>query len=429
MANQLKASTHDSAATLACVREPEFLQSGDKIKMNNSSPELTRKTYRLLIISPIPVHKINHQYETFDLWVEDLETNLNYVQSIGIICPRADSIAESKKAIPKSIQIIFQDEVESQHLLEKIVENYDVVMIGAGNPFWRMKIASNAALATKKLKRCLITSITSNRSKTTIMNAQGKSWLKKLKAHLIAWSINQTTFKLVGWSDGVLVIGEGVRESMQITHPNLYLETASWIQDRDVITESDYEIRRINYLGCVLPKIIIATRLEPMKGVHIGIEALAHLKKAHNVSLKLTILGKGMDLNNLEALVESNNLGDAVTFEGVLPYPDAFFAKIRLNELMLLTNLNDEQPRLIFDAISQGLIPVCPDSSSYLSLGLPKEVYYKRGDSESLALKLLELSDGKLMAHLLTQLRPFAFKYTINTMHQQRVNWVKSLLV
>ncbi len=428
MANQLNASTHESATTLAYVRMPRFLQSNDKTETDISTREPNRKTYRLLIISPIPVLKVNNQYQTFDLWVEDLETNLNYVQSIGVICPRADSVAESKKEVPKSIQIIFQDEVMSQHLLEKIIKNYDVVMIGAGNPFWRMKIASNAALVTKKLKRCLITSVTSNRSKTTIMNAQGKSWLKKLKAYLVAWSINQTTFKLVSLSNGVLVIGEGVRQSMQIVHPNLYLETASWIQDSDVITESDYEKRRINYLGCVLPKIIIATRLEPMKGVHIGIKALAHLKKVYNVSLGLTILGKGMELNNLKALVESNDLEDAVTFEGVLPYPDAFFAKIRLHELMLLTNLNDEQPRLVFDAISQGLIPICPDSITYLSLGLPKEVYYKTGDSESLAFKLLELSDGKLIAHLLTQLRPFAFKYTINSMHQQRVNWVKSLL-
>jgi len=387
-----------------------------------------QKNYRILIVSPIPVSLTNNQYQTLDLWVEDLETNLKHVQSIGVICPRSDLVAEPKRSVPESIQIFFQDEVMSKPHLIDIVKNYDVVMVAAGNPFWRMKTALNAALIAKKLKCCLITSITSNRSKTTIMNAKGKNWLQKLKAHLVAWNITRTTFKLVNMSNGVLVIGEGVRQSMHITHPNLYLETASWIQDDDVITEIDHEKRRVNYSECVLPKAIIATRLEPMKGVDIGIEALAYLKKEHGVSMELSILGKGADLNRLEGSVESNNLSSTVTFEGVLSYPDAFFVKIRRYELMLLTNLNDEQPRLIFDAISQGLIPVCPDSSSYISLGLPKEVYYKTGDSESLAFKLLELSDGKLLSRLLTQLRPFAIKYTINSMHQQRVNWVKSLL-
>lgn len=384
--------------------------------------------YRLLIVSPIPVYSDNNQYHTLDLWVEDLKANLKYVESIGVICPRANVKSDSTKVLPKSIQIIFQDEAIDQHFLNELIKNYDVISIGVGNPFWRMKTALTVARMTVKLKRCLISSITSNRSKTTIMNAQDKNWLKKLKAYLIAWSIRHTTLKLAGMSNGVLVIGEGVKKSMQIEHSNLYIETASWINEMDVIGESTYTQRLTKFSECKLPKMIIATRLEPMKGVHIGIKALVQLKNEYSISPILTILGQGPELDNLKALVQNNNLENTVTFEGVLSYPHIFYEKISQYQLMLLTNLNEEQPRLIFDAISQGLIPVCPNSTSYLNLGLPKEVFYKTGDSVSLVLKLLELQDSNLRVRMLNELRPLAFKYTINSMHHNRANWIQLML-
>ncbi|MES2637296.1 MAG: glycosyltransferase [Pseudomonadota bacterium] len=390
---------------------------------------IPQSAYRLLIVSPIPVCKDNNQHYSLDLWVEDLRANLEHVQSIAILCPRADLKSESTRMLPTGIQIVFQDEVLEQSLLEELIKKYDVVSIGAGGPLWRMKTAIDVALVAKKLKRCLVTSVTSNRSRTTKMNAQGKNWLKKIKAHLTAWSISRTTSKLIGLSDGVLVIGEGVRKSMKIVHPNLYIETASWIKTSDVIVEPVYTDRLSDFSNCEQPKMIIATRLEPMKGVHIGIMAIAQLVKEHSIMPTLTILGQGPDLNNLKALVEKNHLENAVAFEGVISYPDAFFEKICQYNLMLLTNLNEEQPRLIFDAISQGLIPICPDSTSYLNLGLPKEVFYKTGDIQSLKLKLLELRDGQLMAKLLTELRPLAFKYTISSMHEKRVSWIKSLIM
>ncbi len=104
-----------------------------------------------------------------------------------------------------------------------------------GGPAWRMKTALRAASATKQANRCLVTSITSNRVKTTLMNSQGKSWLKRLKAKLVAFSIKRTTIKLVDVANGVVVIGEGVRQSMQLMHPNIYVETASRIHNDEII--------------------------------------------------------------------------------------------------------------------------------------------------------------------------------------------------
>ena len=384
-----------------------------------------QQAYRLLIVSPIPVSLDNGNYQSLDLWVKDLETNLAYVSSLAILAPRASQPLESSRPIPANIKVVFQDQVSLESDLESLISQYDVVSVGVGAPAWRMKTALRAANATKQANKCLITSITSNRVKTTLMNSQGKSWLKRLKARLVAFSIKRTTIKLVDMANGVVVVGEGVHQSMQLTHPNIYVETASWIHDDEIISEIALKEKLANLTA---PKAIVATRLEPMKGVHLAIEALMHIKKSAKVLPTLNILGKGPALDDLNTMVQANKLENIVSFDGVRAYPDEFFAELRNFELVLLTNLNEEQPRLIFDAISQGLIPICPDSAAYQHLKLPAEILYKKGDAHSLAMTWLAFCDCAAVAKMMQQLRPMAFQYTINAMHQKRSQWIADLL-
>ena len=386
---------------------------------------MSQQAYRLLIVSPIPVSMDNGNYQSLDLWVKDLETNLEYVSSLAILAPRANQPLDASRPIPPNIKVIFQDQVSTEFDFANLISQYDVVSVGVGGPAWRMKTALKAASATKQANRCLITSITSDRVKTTLMNSQGKSWLKKLKARLVAFSIKRTTLKLVNMADGVVVIGEGVRQSMRLTHPNIYVETASWIHIDEIISDMAFEEKVAQITS---PRAIIATRLEPMKGVHLAIEALEHIKNLGKSLPSLSILGKGPAFDDLNAMVQANKLQNTVSFDGVRAYPDEFFAELRNFELVLLTNLNEEQPRLIFDAISQGLLPICPDSAAYQHLKLPAEILYKKGDAHSLALTWIAFCDAAAVAKMLRQLRPMAFQYTINAMHQKRAEWIAKLL-
>ena len=93
--------------------------------------------------------------------------------------------------------------------------------------------------------------------------------------------------------------------------------------------------------------------------------------------------------------------------------------------MVLLTNLNDEQPRLIFDAISQGCLPVCPDSTPYRSLGLPPELLYRRGDVDSLAQCLATLLMSGRRPALRARLIEIANGATIEAMHRVRRDWVR----
>ncbi len=387
-----------------------------------------KQNYRLLIVSPVPVSSANDKLFSLDLWVEDLKENLCVVESITVLAPRALGALESAQAMPEAIKVVYLDQIVNRADIQQLIHQIDVVSIGAGAPFWRIKTAMAIAQEANKNKKFLMTAITSDRAKTTVMNSAGKHWLKKMKAKITAWGINKATLKLAALSNGVVVIGVSVLESIQLKHANVYIETASWIHQQAIMSDVAFEHRLTHIKASSLPKAIIATRLEPMKGVHIGIEALAQMRQQAGITPTLSILGKGAALDDLKALVAQHELQAQVTFDGVRAYPEAFFTEIGRFELMFLTNLNVELPRLIFDAISQGLVPICPDFVSYLNLKLPQQVYYKKGDVQSLMQTWLNLSTIEVLIATLRALRPLAYEYTIESMHQKRAGWVANAL-
>lgn len=391
---------------------------------------MTPQTYRLLIVSPVPVSIENGIYQSLDLWVEDLQANLAYVSELTLISPRADQAiikTYTEKLLPSSIKVILHDQVSGEDDLKLIISQHDVVSIGVGAPAWRMKIAIQVAKLSVKLRRCLIISVSSNRAKTTLMNATHQSWLKKIKSHIVAWSIQHTTNYLVRISSGVFVVGEGVRQSMHFAHKNIYVETAAWVNEQNIINDTNFA-NKLHSIQNGLPAAIIATRLEPMKGVYLAIDALIEIKKQAPKLPKLSILGNGPLLKDLQLMVKKFDLSNQITFDGVRAYPEEFFAELARFHLILLTNLNDEQPRLIFDSISQGLIPVCPDSSAYQYLKLPPEIMYEKGNAASLAKTWISLCDKNTYMRAMLQLRPFAIEYTINNMHRKRNIWIRQSL-
>jgi hypothetical protein len=92
-------------------------------------------------------------------------------------------------------------------------------------------------------------------------------------------------------------------------------------------------------------------------------------------------------------------------------------------DAVLITNLNDEQPRLIFDALSQGCLPICPDTKAYRSFGLDSRLFYKQGSSEGLSRAIEILCDPALGQKLRAHTPDIAAKFTIDEMHRQRALW------
>src|SRR6185437_9448141 len=143
--------------------------------------------------------------------------------------------------------------------------------------------------------------------------------------------------------------------------------------------------------------------------------------------LHLTILGDGPEKQSIERQVADLQLAPFTTMQQTVSYPEPFLGILNGLDLVLLTNLSDEQPRLMFDALSQGCIPVCPQTPAFRDLGLDARVFYQQGSAEDLASAILRLSDPGVRRELQQQMPLAAVRFTIETMHQRRSEWLSRL--
>lgn len=384
--------------------------------------------YSLLIVSQIPVQNINNEFHSLDLWCKDINANSKVVNGLGIFCPITESTEKGVGIIDPCIEIYSLDSSISLDIFESVIKKYDVIQLGAGRPFWHCRSEFLALFYAKKNSKFTIYSISSNRVKLTLLNAAGKSFLKQSKQKIIALSIYLTQRFFSRYSDGVILVGSGLKAGLGVSNKNIHIGLASWINKEDILAEGLIKKRLMALSNGFMPRLCICTRLEKMKGVHLAIEALSILKNEWDFCPGLSIYGAGSEKGDLEKLVKENALQNQVVFMGTVAYGEIFFTEIRQYDLMLLTNLSDEQPRLIFDAISQGLLPVCPNTAVYKAAGLDDKLLYKQNSAVDLAAIVRSFTSKALFSEMV-ELSGLLLKIsTIEKMHLNRVNWVKELL-
>ena len=141
---------------------------------------------------------------------------------------------------------------------------------------------------------------------------------------------------------------------------------ASWIDEENIISEADAaEIWRQKLSPSTQKlKLLFAGRLESAKGVLVLLEAMKILDDK-NIAVNLDILGDGTLLNQCKTL--SNQLQKSVNiqFLGTLPYSKEFFLLLQEYHAVVVPNLSNEQPRIVYDAYSQA-VPVLASNTDGL---------------------------------------------------------------
>jgi glycosyltransferase involved in cell wall biosynthesis len=141
---------------------------------------------------------------------------------------------------------------------------------------------------------------------------------------------------------------------------------ASWIDQENIISEADAtEIwhKKVSSSTKEL-KILFVGRLHPSKGVLILLEAMKILDNK-NIAVKLDILGEGELLSNCQ--VASNGMEQSAQIQilGTLPYGPEVFRLLQKYHAVVVPNLSDEQPRIVYDAYSQA-VPVLASNTDGL---------------------------------------------------------------
>jgi glycosyltransferase involved in cell wall biosynthesis len=385
-------------------------------------------SYRLVLLTSIPVVREGADLFTLDLWARDLEAQVEAVIELVLLAPVVDAWPSGEVALrplPAGMQVVDPHKL-SEGDLQAVLERCEVVQV-PGNFTWHgSRQARRLLRAARRAGKAAIVGISSDRARTEVMNAARAAPLQRLRARIRSLSVRLSQSHLTRHAAGVFLVGEGLRRLIGDRQRHVLVGTASWIRHSDIAPPRHEPLRGHRWRLCA------AARLERMKGIHLAIDALPALAaRLPTVPLALDIAGVGPEEEALRA--QAAALGpqtDApVHFIGGLSYPDAFFAFLREVDVVLLTNLNDEQPRLIFDAISQGCLPVCPDTLPYRSLGLPPELLYQRGDVDSLAQCLAALLTSTDRPALRARLIEIANGATIETMHRVRRDWVREQIL
>lgn len=138
----------------------------------------------------------------------------------------------------------------------------------------------------------------------------------------------------------------------------------SWIKENDIIKSSqinkkiDDALKRDEIRLCFVGSL--TTKKNPICAVNC-----AKILKARNIPFILDIMGEGPLKTKIKKQLKENNLNEQVFLKGIIPYGGPFYNKLRIYDAILIPNLSGEQPRIIFDALANGVIVIGSDILSF----------------------------------------------------------------
>ena len=357
------------------------------------------------------------------LWAKDLRLHLDYISDFKICCPvvHSDDVRGLEDITECRIQHIF--ELKKDYGFGSVAMNLLPNLVGV-------------------IKAC---------RGANIVHSGGAGWAFPLSFYLLllrpffsfrwviviessTWMINQgerlTFRKFISHHAHRIILSSCLmRADARIFTQSFYrkfflnedknrtlIAPATWIDSNNLISSEAVKARHLERRGKIL-QMIFPARLDEEKGFFVLVDAINYLKKL-GATVNITIMGSGKLEDDCKTLA-LNEFGDVnVTFREPVEYGEEFFKVLRSYDVVLVPSLNDEQPRIIFDAFSQGLGVIASDTSGILDITVDGKnvVICKRGDPESLAKAMLRVIDNP---DLVLQMGLNGLKYADGKTHLQ----------
>lgn len=218
---------------------------------------------------------------------------------------------------------------------------------------------------------------------------------------------------------------EGYRNTLLRSNPDRgHVIEASWIDENMVLSGSELASTLDRRSQGVEPlRLVFAGRLTREKGVLLLMQSMADcLHKG--VKLELDIYGEGPLKNECVAIardVDPN--GWTIRFCDSLPYDQHFFRALRTYDALVVPSFSDEQPRIVYDAYSQGL-PVIASRTAGLLQCVEEGVTglsFNVGDALGLTTQLSNAAAKKaVLAGMASACLERAHRLTHQNMHRAR---------
>jgi glycosyltransferase involved in cell wall biosynthesis len=138
---------------------------------------------------------------------------------------------------------------------------------------------------------------------------------------------------------------------------------ASWIDEKDILSQDEADEiweKKLSASDSRL-KILFVGRLVPEKGLLVLLEAMRQLN-TESLPILLDILGEGDLRIECESAASEFKGITAVNLLGTVLYGAPLFSLIRRYDAVVVPNISDEQPRIVFDAYSQAVPILASDT-------------------------------------------------------------------
>lgn len=133
-----------------------------------------------------------------------------------------------------------------------------------------------------------------------------------------------------------------------------FVNPATWINEANLIDPAVAERTWDTKEKESVPRFLFASRLLKEKGVEILLATIDELE-LRDVKVQIDLIGSGSLMGACQRCAQTPRRSVVCRLLEPVPYGGAFFSLLREYHGVLVPSLGDEQPRIIFDAFSQGL--------------------------------------------------------------------------
>lgn len=396
--------------------------------------------YTLFIRIPIYKNKHNKLF-TSDLWAKDLKLHLDYITSFNLCCPiiYSDdaSLLESMTNITEyKIDHIY--ELREDRGLFSVITNFfpnffkvikasrQTDIAHSGGAGWAFPLSFYLLICSIFLQFKWIVVIESS---FWFKNSDEKFNLRRfINHHVHMWFLPRCLSK----ADARIFTHRGYK-NLLLKNENeaVFINPAIWINEGDIRDIKSYRKSRSSIDEGSSPfNIIFPARLIEDKGIFLVFEAIEILKNA-NAKFNLSIIGEGPLSNICKEFANQNNGNVSVSFLEPVNYGTEFFSVLRNYDMLLVANLKDEQPRIIYDAFSQGLGVIGPDTDGVKDILEDRltGLLFEKNNPADLASKIIKAIQDK---GLVTKLGESGLLFVKNknhqSMHTDRERFLKKVL-
>lgn len=311
----------------------------------------------VLVLFAVPVHEVDGVRYVDDLWAQDLREHCRYIPDLTLVsyvvpgmptgkpvrldaCPILSRMRFVCVAKPRSM-------LHGVRMLPGILRALWGATRGAG-------VVQGEVAGWPFPSAWLLLPMRLLRPFAMVIVVESAFWRVLARDTLArrAWRafVERANAVCVRRADLCLYTHDGYRQSLGDGRESL-VTPASWIRVQDILADAEAD-RLVRERVAPHPlRLVFAGRLTEEKGV----ASLVRVLKQHALSgpVHLDIYGSGPLEANLRA-AEVDAPGLRIRFMGTVAY-EALFATLRRYDALVLPTITDEQPRILFDAYSQGL--------------------------------------------------------------------------